>query len=173
MEYPVFYMNYNLNPQAVPWRDSISRAVSSSKGLNIPSAAPKICGSRSNEMVSRIVKSKHGRSDFGPFYAVGRQGLLDRRSFSGRCRIAGAQPDPTALTNWLPTSPLPARCRPHAAVGRRESRRNRLRPRLRRRPRSDHRSAALQREGCRHRDLRQAGPGSQRARRQSRAAGSR
>jgi hypothetical protein len=27
VEYPVFYMNYNLSPTAMPWRDSISRAV--------------------------------------------------------------------------------------------------------------------------------------------------
>ena len=61
LEYPVFYMNYNLNPQAMPWRDSISRAVRSFKGTEYTITRPKDLWFAVNEMVSRIVKSKHGR----------------------------------------------------------------------------------------------------------------
>jgi hypothetical protein len=61
VEYPVFYMNYNLNPQAVPWRDSISRAVRFFRGTEYTISRPKDLWFAVNEMVSRIVKSKHGR----------------------------------------------------------------------------------------------------------------
>ncbi len=61
VEYPVFYMNYNLNPQAVPWRDSISRAVKFFKGTEYTISRPKDLWIAVNEMVARIVKSKHGR----------------------------------------------------------------------------------------------------------------
>lgn len=61
VEYPVFYMNYNLNPQAVPWRDSISRAVRFFNGTEYTITRPKDLWFAVNEMVSRIVKSKHGR----------------------------------------------------------------------------------------------------------------
>ncbi len=59
--YPVFYMNYNLNPQAIPWRDSISRAVRFFKGTEYTISRPKDLWFAVSEMVSRIVKSKHDR----------------------------------------------------------------------------------------------------------------
>jgi hypothetical protein len=61
VEYPVFYMNYNLNPTAVPWRDSISRAVRFFKGTEYTISRPKDLWVAVSEMVSRIVKLKHGR----------------------------------------------------------------------------------------------------------------
>lgn len=61
VEYPVFYMNYNLNPQAVPWRDSISRAVKFFKGTEFTISRPRDLWVAVNEMVSRIVRLKHGR----------------------------------------------------------------------------------------------------------------
>lgn len=61
VEYPVFYMNYNLYPTAVPWRDSISRAVRFFKGTEYTISRPKDLWLAVNEMVSRIVKLKHGR----------------------------------------------------------------------------------------------------------------
>ncbi len=61
VEYPVFYMNYNLNPQAAPWRDSISRAVKFFKGTEFTISRPKDLWFAVNEMVSRIVRLKHGR----------------------------------------------------------------------------------------------------------------
>jgi hypothetical protein len=61
IQYPVFYMNYALNPQAVPWRDSISRAVRFFKGTEYTISRPRDLWFAVSEMVSRIVKSKHGR----------------------------------------------------------------------------------------------------------------
>jgi hypothetical protein len=61
VQYPVFYMNYNLNPQAVPWRDSISRAVRFFKGTEYTISRPRDLWYAVAEMVSRIVKSKHDR----------------------------------------------------------------------------------------------------------------
>src|SRR5579862_8462986 len=62
VEYPVFYMNYALNPQAVPWRDSISRAVKVFKGTEYTISRPRDLWFAVSEMVSRIVKSKHAKS---------------------------------------------------------------------------------------------------------------
>jgi hypothetical protein len=62
VEYPVFYMNYALNPSAMPWRDSISRAVKIFKGTEYTISRPRDLWFAMTEMVSRIVKSKHGRS---------------------------------------------------------------------------------------------------------------
>jgi hypothetical protein len=62
VEYPVFYMNYALNPQAVPWKDSISRAVKVFKGTEYTISRPRDLWFAVSEMVSRIVKSKHVRS---------------------------------------------------------------------------------------------------------------
>lgn len=61
VDYPVFYMNYALNPQAVPWKDSISRAVKVFKGTEYTISRPRDLWFAVSEMVSRIVKLKHGR----------------------------------------------------------------------------------------------------------------
>lgn len=61
VEYPVFYMNYNLQPQATPWRDAISHAVRFFKGYEYTISRPRDLWNAVTEMVSRIVKSKHGR----------------------------------------------------------------------------------------------------------------
>jgi hypothetical protein len=65
VDYPVFYMNYNLNPQAAPWRDSISRAVKVFRGTEYTITRPRDLWFSVSEMVSRIVKSKHGRRTSG------------------------------------------------------------------------------------------------------------
>jgi hypothetical protein len=62
LDYPVFYMNYNLNPQSQPWRDSISRAVKIFKGTEFTITKPRDLWFAVSEMVSRIVKSKHGKN---------------------------------------------------------------------------------------------------------------
>ncbi len=62
IDYPVFYMNYSLNPQAVPWKDSISRAVKVFKGTEYTITRPRDLWFSVTEMVSRIVKLKHGRN---------------------------------------------------------------------------------------------------------------
>ncbi len=60
IDYPVFYMNYNLNPQAAPWKDSISRAVKVFKGTEYTITRPRDLWFAFTEMVSRIVKLKRG-----------------------------------------------------------------------------------------------------------------
>lgn len=62
VDYPVFYMNYALNPQAIPWRDSISRAVRIFRGTEYTISRPRDLWFAMTEMVTRIVKSKHGRT---------------------------------------------------------------------------------------------------------------
>jgi hypothetical protein len=61
VDYPVFYMNYNLNPNGVPWKDSISRAVKVFRGTEYTISRPRDLWYSVTEMVSRIVKSKHSR----------------------------------------------------------------------------------------------------------------
>ncbi len=62
IDYPVFYMNYALYPQQTPWKDSISRAVHVFKGTEFTISRPRDLWFAVSEMVSRIVKSKHGRT---------------------------------------------------------------------------------------------------------------
>ena len=59
--YPVFYMNYNLYPQAVPWNDAIRKAVKFLKGYEYTISKPRDLWFAVTEMVSRIVKTKQGR----------------------------------------------------------------------------------------------------------------
>ena len=59
VECPVFYMNYNLNPQAVPWKDAISHAIRAFKGTEYTISRPRDLWVSTTEMVNRIVRSKH------------------------------------------------------------------------------------------------------------------
>lgn len=61
VEFPVFYMNYNLNPQAVPWKDAISRAVHAFRGTEYTISKPRDLWFAVSEMVTRIVKSRNGK----------------------------------------------------------------------------------------------------------------
>lgn len=63
VDYPVFYLNYALDPQAIPWRDSISRAVRMFRGTEFTISRPRDLWYSFSEIVSRIVKSRQGRSD--------------------------------------------------------------------------------------------------------------
>jgi hypothetical protein len=58
IECPVFYMNYNLNPQAVPWKDSISHAIRAFKGTEYTISRPRDLWVSTTEMVNRIVRNK-------------------------------------------------------------------------------------------------------------------
>jgi hypothetical protein len=58
IECPVFYMNYNLNPQAVPWKDSISHAIRSFKGTEYTISRPRDLWVSTTEMLNRILRSK-------------------------------------------------------------------------------------------------------------------
>jgi hypothetical protein len=59
---PVFYMNYNLNPQVNPWRDAIGSAVRQLKGLEFTVSRPRDIFFSWAEIVGRIVKLKIGRA---------------------------------------------------------------------------------------------------------------
>jgi hypothetical protein len=55
--YPVFYMNYNLNPQATPWKDAIGKAIRPFRGVEFSISRPRDLWFAVSEVVSRIVKS--------------------------------------------------------------------------------------------------------------------
>ena len=59
---PVFYMNYNLNPQVTPWRDAIGNAVKYLKGGEYTISRPRDLFFSWTEIVGRIVKLKFGRT---------------------------------------------------------------------------------------------------------------
>ena len=54
--YPVFYMNYNLNPLATPWRDAIGKAIRNFQGTEFNISRPRDLWFAVSEVVSRIVK---------------------------------------------------------------------------------------------------------------------
>lgn len=56
--FPIFYMNYNLHPQQIPWTDAIGRAVKVFKGVEYTISRPRDLWNSVTEMISRIVKSK-------------------------------------------------------------------------------------------------------------------
>jgi len=58
IECPVFYMNYNLNPQAVPWKDSISHAIKAFKGTEFTISRPRDLWLSTTEMLDRALRSK-------------------------------------------------------------------------------------------------------------------
>jgi hypothetical protein len=62
VDFPVFYMNYNLNPQAVPWKDAISHTVHFFRGYEYTISRPRDLWFAVSEMVTKIVKSRNGRS---------------------------------------------------------------------------------------------------------------
>jgi hypothetical protein len=59
--FPVFYMNYNLDPNANPWRDAIGIAVKYFKGIEYTISRPRDLFNAWTEIMLRIVKSKLGR----------------------------------------------------------------------------------------------------------------
>jgi hypothetical protein len=60
--FPIFYLNYNRDPQAIPWRDTISKAVKSLRGNEYTITEPRDLYSAVNDIVSRVVKSRNERS---------------------------------------------------------------------------------------------------------------
>ena len=64
--YPVFYMNYNLNPQAIPWKDAIAKAIRPFRGTEFSISRPRDLWFAVSEVVSRIVKSKQGGNALAP-----------------------------------------------------------------------------------------------------------
>jgi hypothetical protein len=62
LKYPVFYMNYNLNPTTNPWRDAIGTAVKTLKGSEFTISRPRDLFFAWTDIIGRIVKSKLGRA---------------------------------------------------------------------------------------------------------------
>jgi len=62
IECPVFYMNYTLNPLAVPWKDSISHAIRTFKGTEYTISRPRDLWFSTSEMVGRIVRHKREKA---------------------------------------------------------------------------------------------------------------
>lgn len=62
VKFPVFYLNYNANPQANPWRDAIGNAVRFLKGAEFTISRPRDLFFAWTEVMGRIVKSKVGRA---------------------------------------------------------------------------------------------------------------
>jgi hypothetical protein len=65
VEYPVFYMNYNFNPQSNPWRDSIGNTVKFFRGSEFTISRPTDLWHAWTEIMSRIVRFKIGRRETG------------------------------------------------------------------------------------------------------------
>ena len=61
LKFPVFYMNYNVNPQANPWRDAIGVAVKTLKGAEYTISRPRDLFFVWSEIIGRIVKFKVGK----------------------------------------------------------------------------------------------------------------
>ena len=61
VSFPVFYMNYNVNPQGIPWRDAIGVAVKHLKGAEFTISRPRDLFVVWTEIMGRIVKSKLGK----------------------------------------------------------------------------------------------------------------
>ncbi len=61
VRYPVFYINYSLNPQAAPWRDTIGRVIRLFRGTEFTITRPRDMWFSVSDMISRIVKSSYGR----------------------------------------------------------------------------------------------------------------
>jgi hypothetical protein len=61
IECPVFYLNYNLDPQAMPWKDSISRAIRVFRGIEFTISHPRDVWFSTTEMLGRIRRYKHDR----------------------------------------------------------------------------------------------------------------
>ena len=62
VECPVFYMNYILNPQATPWKDSISHAIKAFRGTEYTISRPRDLWFSTSEMFGRILRSKRNRT---------------------------------------------------------------------------------------------------------------
>ncbi|MGA2041207.1 MAG: acetyltransferase [Bryobacteraceae bacterium] len=62
---PVFYLSFNLNPTANPWRDAIGNAVKYLKGMEFTISRPRDLFFAWNEIMGRIAKGKSGATVAG------------------------------------------------------------------------------------------------------------
>jgi hypothetical protein len=58
LSYPLFYMNYNLWPNQIPWRDSIGHAVKHFRGVEYTISRPRDLWYAVSEIVSRVSKTR-------------------------------------------------------------------------------------------------------------------
>lgn len=58
LDFPVFYLNYNLYPQQIPWRDSIGHAVKHFRGVEYTISRPRDLWFAVSEMVNKIGKAR-------------------------------------------------------------------------------------------------------------------
>lgn len=65
VKFPVFYMNYNLNPQVNPWKDAIGYCVKYLKGVEFTISRPRDLFFAWTDIMGRIVKLKIGRTGNG------------------------------------------------------------------------------------------------------------
>lgn len=70
-ECPVFYLNYNLDPRAVPWKDSISRAIRIFRGVEYTISQPRDVWFSTHDTLARIVRQKHERASAGGLLRTG------------------------------------------------------------------------------------------------------
>lgn len=61
LDYPVFYLNYNLYPQQIPWRDSIGHAVKHFRGLEFTISRPRDLWFAVSEIVNKIDRARQSR----------------------------------------------------------------------------------------------------------------
>ena len=61
VDYPVFYLNYNLYPQQIPWRDSIGHAVKHFRGVEYTISRPRDLWFAVSEMVQKIGKARQAK----------------------------------------------------------------------------------------------------------------
>ena len=61
VDFPVFYMNYNLDPQANPWKDAISHTVKHFRGTEYTISRPRDLWFAVSDLVTRVVKSRNGK----------------------------------------------------------------------------------------------------------------
>ncbi|HEX4773398.1 MAG TPA: acetyltransferase [Bryobacteraceae bacterium] len=62
IECPVFYLNYNLDPQATPWKDSISHAIHAFRGMEFTISRPRDVWFSTVDVLTRISRSKRERA---------------------------------------------------------------------------------------------------------------
>jgi hypothetical protein len=65
VEYPIFYMNYNPNPQSSPWRDAVGRVVRFFRGWEYTISRPRELWVALNEIMLRVTKFKNARPASG------------------------------------------------------------------------------------------------------------
>jgi hypothetical protein len=65
VKFPVFYMNYNLNPTGNPWRDAIGNAVKYLKGIEFTISRPRDLFFAWSDIMGRIAKGKSGATVAG------------------------------------------------------------------------------------------------------------